>query len=346
MRCSWFITALPAINPNATIVPGAQDNYFEMYVRACPATVSLEAADPYTCVQDMTGIVFDVTWNGSEAASQGNSATNGIFSYEAYLGPGTYVFSPRPVEGFGDPRYTCEFKGGPNDGQSTTGTLTTGTGIPVDLGNGIGTFCMLYYQAGAPAQQGAADTAGEEAPADDAAADEELVADENDQNEGAAPNVAVDWNTLTIQFWVCPDGVDPDGDQADLLLSCTVDQVPRAVTVTTDAGVQETSMTGSAELPFTGSQVSVTQPDGAAASSAWCSSSWIDNGEDEAEFPDAVSLDGGVLTLTVSHTATTVYCDWFLFGAAANGAPSQVPVLASVDDHTAYFRHWSQGLRS
>jgi hypothetical protein len=334
MRCSWFITALPAINPHATIVPGAQDNYFEMYVRVCPPSVTLEAADPYTCVQDMTGIDFDVTWNGSEAASQGNSATNGIFSYDAYLGPGTYVFSPRPVDGFGDPRYTCEFAGGPNDGQSTTGTVTSGTGIPVDLGNGIGTFCMLYYQAGGPAQQGAADTAGEEAPADDAAVDEALVADENEEP-------AADGNTLTIQFWTCPEGVDPADAQANLLLSCTVDQAPRAVTVTTDGGAQDASVTGSAEWPFTGSQVSVTQPDGAAASSAWCSSSWIDNGEDEAEFPDAVSLDGGVLTLTVSHAATTVYCDWFLFGAAANGAPSQVPVLASIADHTAHYRRWS-----
>jgi hypothetical protein len=103
----------------------------------------------------------------------------------------------------------------------------------------------------------------------------------------------------------------------DLLLACAMDQQPRELILQIDGGSQPATVTGSAMWEFADLTVNVTQPEGINGSSVWCSSTWEDNGEDAAEFPDTVNLADGALTITVGHPATTVYCDWFLFGTPA-----------------------------
>ena len=71
-------------------------------------------------------------------------------------------------------------------------------------------------------------------------------------------------------------------------------------------------------IPGTGSwefQDSVVYADIGAGvtSSAWCDATWPAVSANTAGDPDLVNLQGGLLTVTVSHPASAVSCDWFIF---------------------------------
>jgi hypothetical protein len=422
MRCSWFIAAYPPVNPNITPVPGASTDYLviQIYNRECPATVDMSAPSTDLCPQDVTGVAFDITWNGELRETQTNSGTNGLLLFQPGGMTGSYLFTPRSVEGYGDLRYSCEFAQA-NGAAASTGILTTGApGIPIEFDGTGGVLCVVYYQAasdqfvqevdpgvilmarlcnpGADLTQGDVDTAcptaaagiafsvdmsGEsyvdtttntegvidlplpvgdatfsitpqapagyglpgylcsiirpdgagggkvvrlttDVPSHDLAwsSDSEttctyyfpVVAEDqaaDEENAGEDSEIPVR-NNLTIQFWICPTGVDPAADQADLLFSCSNDPESHSLTVTIDGEVTEQTVTGNAIWEYDSPDFTADIGDGF-TSSVWCSSSWLDDGETNSDFPETVALEGGALTLTAGHSATTSYCDWFIF---------------------------------
>jgi hypothetical protein len=299
-----------------------------VYARACPPGVDMNAPTANLCQQSVGELRLTVLHNGEQVVRLPMTGDYFVATGQAETPvTGTLQFTLTPLLSSTDPAYSCSHLHADGTVDVSSARLpATAVTWSLEWQPSDKAVCIVYYQVAEQTDRND----------DDDKADNQQGLIAPGDGEITTPS-----NTLTIQYWTCPEGVDPADAQANLLLSCAMDQAARTVTVTTDAGAQGTSVTGSAAWPFTGSQVSVTQPGGTAASSAWCSSSWKDNGEDGGEFPDAVLLDGGVLTLTVSHPATTVYCDWFLFGAAVNEAPSQVPVLANPPTHTTFYRRWS-----
>jgi len=123
---------------------------------------------------------------------------------------------------------------------------------------------------------------------------------------------AAEPHTLTIQFWTCPAGTDPAGDQVDLVQACGTDTEVRAFTLAVDGDTMGQTVTGSATWEFLDPTIAADLGPGL-ASSAWCTSEWAEVGEDTIDIPDSVALEGGLLTVTVSRPQTAVYCDWYLF---------------------------------
>jgi hypothetical protein len=362
LRCSWFIAAYPPVNPNITPVPGPDANFpwIQVYVRECPPTVDMSAPNGDLCQQDVTGAAFDFSINGEPFETIVNRGNDGRLDFDPGGMTGTWTIAPRPVEGYGDPRFSCEVARADGSIEASTGTLTASSpGIQIEFDGTGGVLCAIFYQAGS-GEQATGDAATDDgnveevADANDADGDEadgvveDDVTDEEqaddtgaEEDEPVEEEAAAAANTLTIQFWSCPDDVDPAADQVDLLLACAMDQEERAVTLQVDGDSQPQTVTGSAMWEFVDPTITVSQPGGTTGSSAWCSSTWEDNGEGAGEFPDTVNLADGALTITVGHPATTVYCDWFLFGApAASGEPQHATAVLSAN--TAV---WPEGRR-
>jgi hypothetical protein len=290
------------------------------YLRLCPNPLPANSSRKEVCVQPIKNARNTMTidgqiWHGGDFSIHpqvGVDQANTTDWSVDYI-TGEAMITIQPIPGMGDPTYRCDIRRANGSEEGAVGTLDRNNVVLTQTWNlGDRIVCTLYFQ-----QEGENDRTTDD---DKAGNQQGLVADPAGEADTEA--AAAGSNTLTIQFWTCPAGVDPAADVVALMGQCAIDATPRSITVAGTAA----SVTGSASWPFAEPTISATQPGGVTASSAWCSSSWVENGEEGGDFPDTIAPENGVLTVTVSHPETTVYCDWFLFGATGM-APAPVAVL-------------------
>jgi hypothetical protein len=211
------------------------------------------------------------------------------------VGDATFTIAPQAPAGYDLPGYHCSIVRPNGGGGGKVVRLTADTPWhDLAWASDSDVTCTYYFPV-------VAGSAGQGLAAGDGA---------TGQDEDAASGT----NTLTIQIWTCPTGFDPAADQAQLLVECAVDVESRDLNITTDDETTALAVVGSGQWEFQSDAISV-EIGGDLTSTVWCSSGWIENGEDGGDFPAVAPMEGSSLTLTVSHAATTIYCDWFVFAA-------------------------------
>jgi hypothetical protein len=295
MRCSWFINTDYGSGDGGASATGtvAIDEFvpgIRLVARLCDPGADLTQTDiDAACPNVGVDIAFNVDAAGEPYLNSTTDA-EGVIDVPLPVGDASFTVTPKAPDGFGLPGYLCVSiqQGGGGGGKVVRLSADTPSH---DLAwtSDSETTCTYYFPA----------VAGDEGAAGDAAGQEE--------NAGGS-------NNLTIQIWTCPTGFDPAADQTQLLVECAVDVESRDLSVTTDGETTALALVGSGQWAFQSDTV-VVEISGDLTSTVWCSSTWIENGEDGGDFPAGAPMEGSVLTLTVSHTATTIYCDWFVFAA-------------------------------
>jgi hypothetical protein len=252
------------------------------------------------CTEPVSGLTFEILVDGE---STGTSVTdaNGDLAIPAEAGPGMYLFRHQPAADLLELRTDCASVY--PDGATATAQSTA---VGSEMGEIYLTYdgasrvtCTFYFVMDSAAPQTGDSPAVSEDPATEGESEGE------DENAGAA-------HSLTLQIWTCPDGIDTAAEQAELELVCGVETVERSFMLTIDGVTTGETITGASTWEFLDPTL-YADIGFVPAASAWCESSWSGGDENAAETQDTVTLEGGVLTVTVTHPATTVSCDWFIF---------------------------------
>jgi hypothetical protein len=293
LRCSWFInTDYGSGDGGASATGTVEDDPFlpgvRLVARLCnPGADLTQGAIDAACPTAGAGIAFNVDMSGEPYLNSTTDA-GGVIDVPLPVGDATFTIIPQAPAGYGQPGYLCvSIQQGGGGGGKVVRLTEEMPSHDLTWTSDSEATCTYYFPV----------------VAGDAAAGQEGA---EDAGSGA--------NTLTIQFWTCPTGFDPAADQTQLLVECAVDVESRDLSVTTDGETTALALVGGGQWEFQSDTV-VVEISGDLTSTVWCSSTWIENGEDGGDFPAVAPMEGSVLTLTVSHTATTIYCDWFVFAA-------------------------------
>ena len=250
------------------------------------------------CTQPASDLTFEILVDGNPFGTVVTDA-NGDLAIPVEAGPGIYLFRHQPAAGLLELRTDCSAVY--PDGSTAT---SQSSAVGADMGeiylnyDGLGSVTCAFYFVTDPTAAQAADAPEE--PGDEASEGESAAED---------GDAATSAHSLTLQFWTCPEGVDPAGDRSVLSQACGVETGERSFMLTIDGVTTGETITGPTTWEFQ-SQTVYADIGAGTTSSAWCESSWTG---DDAGAPDTVSLEGGALTVTVNHPATTVSCDWFIF---------------------------------
>lgn len=268
--------------------------------RLCPADVAGQDLDvdlTGDCTEPANGITFEVLVDDASTGTYVTDA-NGEFVIPAELGPGAYLFRHQPAADQLELKTVCSsvYENGATATSQSRAVGSEMSELYLTYDGASSTICTFYIVL---------DSAAPEGQASPAAGVTEGVLDDQGTADGAP-------HALTVLFWTCPAGTDPAADQVDLMVSCSSDTAKRSLTLAIDGDAMEQTVTGSATWEYVEPPIAVDIGPGL-VSSAWCSTKWVEIGEETIDIPDTVALDGGVLTLAVAHPATTATCDWFLF---------------------------------
>ncbi len=254
------------------------------------------------CTEPASGLTFEILVDDESTGTYVTDA-NGELDIPDEAGAGMYLFRHDPAAGLLEVRTDCASvypNGATARGQSSaTGSEMGEIYFAYDDASLV--TCTFYFvmDTAEPAVSDAAE-APETVPAEEAAEDEDGATDGS--------------HSFTLQFLTCPDGIDPAADQAALEQACSVETGQRSFMLTIDGFTTGETITGPTTWEFHDSTVYADVGTGP-ITSVWCDSSWaeVEGGGDAADVPDTVLLEGGALTVTVTHPATTVSCDWFIF---------------------------------
>ena len=152
-----------------------------------------------------------------------------------------------------------------------------------------------------------------EAVEDDGDTDQTLASEqeEEDTTGDGSPDAgtAATAPSVTLQFWTCPEGVDPGTDPVDLEQACAVETVERSFMLTVDGVTTGETIAGSTtwqlqDLVFA---ADIGAGPTTAVSCAW---TWTEGADQD---PATAVLENGLLTVTLANPDTAVSCNWFIF---------------------------------
>jgi hypothetical protein len=266
-------------------------------LRCPPEAAGMDEVPEGLCAEPASGLTFEILVDGALIGTSVSDAA-GDLAIPAGAGAGMYLFRHQPAPDLLEMITECS---------SVYANGNTATGRSNAVGSQMSEIYLSYDDASRVTctfyfvMETAVPPTGDTAAADQAAED------------GSVPEGGnATGHTLTLQFWTCPEGVDAAADRDALTQTCSVETTDRSLMLTIDGLTTGETMTGAATWEFDASPVAADIGAGV-SSSAWCESSWSGGDESAAETQDAVSLEGGALTVTVTHSATKVSCDWFIF---------------------------------
>jgi len=316
LRCSWFIMINPlapigtqvadeqsALDPTSAEVESPAPG-ITLLARQCPPeVVELRVVLADVCIVPAVGVTFDVAIDGEPSSTQ-TTGESGDLDIAVGEGPATYLIKNQPKAGHSAPEVACYTTHADGFTAQDLGSVPADSpGYEITFDGSSEVNCSFYFLIEPNALE------VEDPAQGDAEQPEDQAAEGEREEEGTVDGAP---HSLTLQFWTCPAGADPAADQAALLEACDADSQQRSFMLTIDGFATGETVTGAATWEFVESTIEADIGAGL-ANSAWCSSTWVEGNEEAADVPDTVSLDGGMLMMTVSHPATTVSCDWFLF---------------------------------
>ncbi|MGC4108729.1 MAG: hypothetical protein QM753_20595 [Thermomicrobiales bacterium] len=193
--------------------PMSEESGVSVLVRHCPPEAAQpDAALDKICTQPASGLTFEILVDG-EAVGTSVTDAKGKLAVPADAGPAMYLFRHQPAADLKEMRTECSSvyaNGATAKGQSrATGSQMREVNLSFDGESRV--TCTFN-----------------------------LIADSTGDSPGATGGaVKSDGNTtgshrFTLQFWTCPDGVDPAADKATLAQACSVETGERTLMLTID----------------------------------------------------------------------------------------------------------------
>jgi hypothetical protein len=263
----------------------------------CPAEVAgAEVVLADLCTEPFSGLTFEILVDDELIATSVTDA-NGELAIPGDAGAGMYHFRHEPAPDALEMRTECSsvYPNGATASGSSSAVGSQMSDMYLSYDDASRVTCTFYFVMDAAASQ-----TGE-------------VAEDQAANEGAADDgTTAGAHSFTLQFWTCPEGIDPAAERNSLAQSCSVETNERSFLLTIDGLSAGETITGATTWEFRDGTVYADLGIGP-ITSVWCDSSWTEAGEAAPEAEDSVSLVDNALTVTVSRPETTVSCDWFIF---------------------------------
>jgi hypothetical protein len=303
MRCTWF-SKLGVITTPEPPSPGGETgetaSAITVDTRFCPPEIETQVGDfEDLCPYPGPDVDFELSMNG-ELVGTATSDETGRVVFAGSEDGGTYLLRHVPNPGFSLPAITCLKTTDGVASEPFYDALTEDTGFAFELEAGETIACSWYILI-----------------------NPDLYVPKEDPVEEPAtsgqPSEDTGISEVIVQFWICPADVDISSPQEDLLLACQVETEDRDLRVTIGGEPFDQSVPGYGTWNF-GNSSFVLDIRNTDPTSAWCSSTWEVNGEEETTFPEQMDVDAGVLSLTFEVEGTVTYCDWFVHETVANAS--------------------------